>query len=232
MHESIKATELPHYIDQTNLDPYATGQDMEGFVKEAVAWQFYAVCVLPNWVPLAKKITNRSFTKVATVVSFPFGSDVSADKASSAKRLRQLGADEIDMVVNVAAALAGDYETVEAEVARVRQRLGGNGVLKVIIETPKLTAAQIKETALAAERGGVDIVKTSTGFKGLGLRATTVADVVQLRQVLLPSTGIKASGGIRTWEMAQQMIAAGATRIGTSNGVGIMQEALRLEQGD
>lgn len=215
---------LAAIIDQTQLGFGVTRGEVEDFVRNAVEHEFGCVCVLPNMVAPARRIAASSGMKIATVVSFPLGADVPAVKRAAACAAVEQGADEIDMVIDVAAARAGDFDAVEQEVAVVREALAGGIVLKTIIEMPFLTPAQAVETALAAERGGATIVKTSTGFKGLGIRPTTAEDVRLLRSVLSRETGIKASGGVSSWTLAKAMLDAGATRIGTSSGVQILQQ--------
>ncbi len=214
--------ELAAYIDQTHLGLGTSEQEVAAFIREAVELGFYAVCVLPNMVPLARRLTHGADTKVAAVVSFPLGADVAVVKAAEARALIDLGADEIDMVVNVSAARDRDRDSIIREVAAVREVMRGGQLLKTIIEVPLLTEEQAVAAALAAELGGAHIVKTSTGFKGLKLRSTTPADVRLLRNALKSATGIKASGGVRTTEDALAMIDAGATRLGTSSGVAIL----------
>lgn len=218
----MPAAALAGYIDQTNLGLGASEEEIASFVTEAARAGFYAVCVLPNMLPLARRLTRGTETKVAAVLSFPLGADVSPVKEAEARSLVDRGADEIDMVINVSAAREGDVEMITKEVAAVRETLRSGQILKTIIEVPLLTEDQAVAAALAAERGGAQIVKTSTGFKGLKLRATTADDIRMLRRVLSPQTGIKASGGIRTTDDALAMIDAGATRIGTSSGVAIV----------
>lgn len=215
-------TDLAAYIDQTHLGLGTAEDEVAAFLREAVQLGFYAVCVLPNMVPLAERLTRGSATKVAAVVSFPLGADVPSIKAAEARSLVDLGADEIDMVISVSAARDGRGDEIESEVATVRQSLRGGQLLKTIIEMPLLTEEQAVAAALAAERGGAHIVKTSTGFKGLKLRATTAEDIRLLRSVLKPETGIKAAGGVRTTADAMAMIEAGATRLGASSGVAIL----------
>lgn len=214
--------ELAAYIDQTNLGLGVSAGEMRPFLTEAVRLGFRAVCVLPNMVPLAAHLTRGTPVRVAGVVSFPLGADVPAVKAAEARGLADMGADEIDMVIDVSAARDGDADRISEEVAAVRASLRDGQLVKVIIEMPLLTPKQSITAALAAERGGAHIVKTSTGFKGLHIRGTTVEDVQALRRVLRPETGIKAAGGIRTTQDALSVIAAGATRIGTSSGVAIL----------
>lgn len=211
-------------IDQTQLAAGLPAADIEAFVAKAVAYGFGHVCVLPNAVSTARRLTAGTRTGVVAVVSFPLGADVPEVKRAAAQAALDQGADEIDMVVNLSAARAADAETVVREVAAVREGMRDAALLKTIIEMPLLTPDQAVTIARAAERGGAHAVKTSTGFKALGIRPTSAADVRLLRSVLRPETGIKAAGGIASWPQAAAMLEAGATRIGTSAGLAIVDE--------
>ena len=217
--------DLKQVIDNTNLTMGATRAEVEAFVKDSVKRGFFSVCVFPNMISTARKLTAGTSTKIAAVVSFPLGGDTPEVKRSEALNCIELGAEEIDMVINVADARAGNFAAIEAEVRGVKQALGPDHILKTIIEVPLLTREQVIGTAVAAEKGGADIVKTSTGFKGLKLRATTPEDIQLLRAVLKPKTGIKASGGVSTLEKSLAVLDAGATRIGTSSGIAILDAA-------
>ncbi|HUA44776.1 MAG TPA: deoxyribose-phosphate aldolase [Solirubrobacteraceae bacterium] len=224
--------QLASYLDQTNLTLGATCGELETFLEVAVDTGFRAVCVLPNMTSLARRITAGTATRLATVVSFPLGSDVPAVKVAETRHLLDLGTDEIDVVIDIAHARMGHEDAISAEVSAVRSLLVEEQLLKVIIEMPLLTNEQAVAAARAAERGGAHIVKTSTGFKGLKLRGTTPEDVRLLRSVLRPETGIKAAGGIRTTEQALALIEEGATRIGTSSGLAILEGFLERGPGD
>lgn len=217
--------DLKQVIDNTNLTMGATRTEVEEFVKESVKRGFFSVCVFPNMVSIARKYTAGSSTKVAAVVSFPLGADTPEVKRSEALNCVELGADEIDMVINVGHARAGNFDAIESEVRTVKQTLGPDHILKTIVEVPLLTREQVIGAAKAAEKGGANIVKTSTGFKGLKLRATTPEDIQLLRSVLKPGTGVKASGGVSNLEKSLAVLDAGATRIGTSSGVAILDAA-------
>ncbi len=216
---------LKKVIDNTNLTMGAKRAEVEEFVTASVKSGFVSVCVFPNMVPTARRITAGSKTKVAAVVSFPLGADTADVKRYEALNCIDLGADEIDMVINVAEARMGRFDAITAEVKTVKDAIGSGHILKTIIEVPLLTEDQVIGAALAAEKGGADIVKTSTGFKGLKLRATTPEDVKLLRSILKPQTGIKASGGVSTLEKSLAVLQAGATRIGTSSGNAILDAA-------
>ena len=218
--------DLKQVIDNTNLTMGATRGEVEEFVKTTVKRGFFSVCVFPNMVPIARRLTASTDTKVAAVVSFPLGGDTPEVKRYEALNCIELGAEEIDMVINVALARSGNFEAITEEVRAVKDAIGPNHILKTIIEVPLLTKEQAIGAAVAAEKGGADIVKTSTGFKGLKLRATTPEDVQLLRSVLKPTTGIKASGGVSNLERSLAVLDAGATRIGTSSGVAILDAAV------
>jgi len=217
--------DLKQVIDNTNLTMGATREEVGEFVTASVKRGFYSVCVFPNMIPTARRMTAGTKTKVAAVVSFPLGVDTPEVKRYEALNCIELGADEIDLVINVAEARMGHFDAITAEVRTVKNALGRDHILKTIIEVPLLTKDQVIGAAVAAEKGGADIVKTSTGFKGLKLRATTPEDVQLLRSILKPQTGIKASGGVSTLEKTLAVLNVGATRIGTSSGIAILDAA-------
>ena len=210
--------QLAPYIDHTLLKATATLADIRTLCEEARQHSFYAVCVNPVFIPHARAWLEGSDVKVATVCGFPLGAVSSEQKALEARLSAEAGADEIDMVIHVGSALAGDWEAVEADVRAVRRAVPEQ-VLKVIIETCYLDDEQKRRATEAAVQGGADFVKTSTGF---GTGGATVADVKLMREVIAGRAQIKAAGGVRTPADAQAMIAAGATRLGTSGGVGLV----------
>ncbi|MDA8049781.1 MAG: deoxyribose-phosphate aldolase [Rhodospirillales bacterium] len=216
--------QLAALIDQTELGLAVTRSDLEAFVARAVEKRFAAVCILPNMVAFARRITAGTQTRVATVVSFPLGADVAEVKRAEARDALERGADEIDMVIDVASARMGDAAAITREVRLVREVLPEGALLKTIIEMPLLTAEQAVAAARAAEEGGAHFVKTSTGFKPLGIRGTNAEDVRLLRSVLRPETAIKAAGGVSSWPLVAAALAAGATRIGTSSGLAILAQ--------
>jgi deoxyribose-phosphate aldolase len=222
--------DLAAVIDQTHLGLGASRSEIETFVAKAVEYGFGCVCVLPNAVSTARKIASGTRTKVATVISFPLGMDVPYVKRAEARDALERGADEIDMVIDVAAARMGDKERLLEEVAAVREIIPEGNILKTIIEVPLLTPEQAVGAAVAAEKGGAHMIKTSTGFKGLKIRGTSPEDVQLLRSVLKPRTGIKASGGISSWNQAAAILEAGAARIGTSSGIAIVDGFLASAQ--
>lgn len=216
-------SELAKYIDQTNLKPGMTEDFIEEFCRKAVEEGFASVCILPNMVPVAARILKGTKTKVCTVISFPLGADVPPVKIAEAEDAIAKGAEELDLVINVAALKSGRIDIVKEEIEGVaRVAHDKNCIVKAIIETPLLTEDQIREVSQLAEEAGADIIKTSTGFNPILKRSTTVEDVKLIRSVVKPETGIKAAGGIRTTANALAMIEAGATRIGSSAGEAII----------
>ena len=210
--------ELAKYIDHTLLKPTATEADIERLCREADEHYFYAVCVNPAFVPAAKRALGTSPVRVAAVIGFPLGANASQVKAAEAALAVSQGADELDMVIPIGRALAGDWEAVTADVRAVREA-APNAVLKVILETGYLSEEQIRKAAEAALAGGADFLKTSTGF---GPRGATLEDVRLLAEVAAGRAKVKAAGGIRTREDAWKMIEAGAERLGTSSGVALV----------
>lgn len=210
------------YIDHTILKPTTIAADIRTLCGEAVIYGFAAVCVPPQFVKLARALTADSGVKVATVIGFPFGYNSTAAKLAEIRQAISDGADELDMVHNIAAVKQGDYELLSAEVAQCLQPVRlHNRCLKVIIESGILTDAEITRSCEVYGRHKVDFVKTSTGYAETG--ATTHA-VQLMRRVLPGDIEIKASGGIRDYAFAAELVAAGATRIGASAGVFIVEE--------
>ncbi|MFC6591016.1 deoxyribose-phosphate aldolase [Deinococcus lacus] len=205
-------------IDHTLLKAEATPDDIRRLCAEAREHRFAAVCVNPVYVRLAAEELAGSGVKVATVCGFPLGASSSDQKAAEARASAEMGADEIDMVIHIGAARAGDWDTVQADIQAVRDALPGR-VLKVIIETALLTDEQKRRATEAAVSAGADFVKTSTGFSSGG---ATPEDVALMREVIAGRAQIKAAGGVRTPADAQAMLDAGATRLGTSGGVGLV----------
>ncbi|ATE55883.1 deoxyribose-phosphate aldolase [Actinosynnema pretiosum] len=203
--------DLASVIDHTLLKPEATRADVARFVQEGVELGAYSVCVSPNMLPL--DLPEGASIKVAAVCGFPSGKHASEIKALEASRAVAQGADEIDMVIDVGAAIEGRFADVEADVRTVRESVPG-AVLKVIIESAALTDEQIVAVCEAAVRAKADFVKTSTGFHPTG--GATAHAVALMAKTVGPTVGVKASGGIRTAEAAREMIAAGATRLGVS----------------
>lgn len=209
---------MADFIDHTLLKATATPSDIRKLCAEAREHAFKAVCVNPVYVPLARAELAGSGVLVATVCGFPLGALLPHQKATEATASVAAGADEVDMVIDIGAAVSDDFDRVEADILAVRGATKGK-VLKVIIETCYLTDDQKRGATLAALNAGADFVKTSTGF---GTGGATLEDVVLMKDALRGGAQIKASGGIRTREDALAMIAAGAARLGTSGGVAIV----------
>jgi deoxyribose-phosphate aldolase len=220
----ISTAEMACMIDHTFLKGFGLPQDMEDLCAQAVEYSFVAVCVHPSEIEEALKCLKGHPTLVATVIGFPLGQNRSCVKEYETKDAIQLGAREIDMVINLRALQFGNYGLVRDEVAVVAKACAANNVKsKVIIETCYLSDEQKITACRIASDAGADFVKTSTGF---GAAGATVADVRLMKSHIRPGMEVKASGGIRDLESALAMIEAGATRLGTSSGVSIM-EALR-----
>lgn len=208
------------YIDHTLLKAIATKDDILKLCNDAYKEHFASVCVNPCYVEFAHNLLKGTDVKVCTVIGFPLGANTSDVKAYETTRAIADGADEVDMVINIGAAKAHDYETVLNDIKAVVK--AANGVLtKVIIETCYLTDEEKIECSKLAKEAGADFVKTSTGF---GTGGATISDVKLMRETVGTLMGVKASGGVRNKAQMEEMINAGATRIGTSNGVTIMEE--------
>jgi deoxyribose-phosphate aldolase len=213
---------LASYIDHTMLRPEATRDEITQLCREAAFYGFAAVCVHTSHVALAWSLLRMTPVKVATVIGFPQGATLTTAKRFEAQEAVRLGADELDMVLNIGALKSGDRGLVEADirgVADVAHQAGA--ILKVILETALLSDAEKVLGCELAIAAGAEFVKTSTGFSGKG---ATLEDVALMRRTVGDRAGVKASGGIRTAEDALAMIAAGADRLGTSSSVAIMRE--------
>ena len=218
--------ELAKMIDHTILKANATQSDIEKLCDEAKKYNFASVCVNPYWVPLASDLLKNSTVKVCTVIGFPLGATSSESKASETEIAILQGADEVDMVINVGAMKNNKTDIVEKDILSVVNSARKTGktqnkniIVKVILETCYLTKDEIKNACLCAKNAGADFVKTSTGF---GTGGATVEDVALMKETVGSLMEVKASGGIRDYETAIKMIEAGATRLGTSSGIGIV----------
>jgi deoxyribose-phosphate aldolase len=210
-------------IDHTLLKPDATQDQIAQLCYEARKHGFAAVCVNPSYVKLCAQLLKGSPVHVCTVVGFPLGATPPEVKAYEAQQAIDDGATEVDMVINVGALKSKDYALVERDIATLaRSCHSGGAILKVIIETALLTDEEKVVACQLSKTAGADYVKTSTGF---GPGGATVEDVELMRRTVGPEMGIKAAGGIRSYEDAKAMVSAGATRIGASAGVRIVQEA-------
>lgn len=209
------------YIDHTLLKPDATQEKVIKLCDEAKTYQFMSVCVNSVYVPLCVKLLQKSGVKVCTVVGFPLGASPQIVKETETKWALEKGAQEIDMVMNIGAAKNNDWELIEKEIKSLATLTHKSGaLLKVIFETCLLTYSEKKKACEVSWRAGADFVKTSTGFSTSG---ATIEDVKLMREAVGSNLGVKASGGIRDSATAQAMIEAGATRLGTSSGVALMQ---------
>ncbi|NQP52216.1 deoxyribose-phosphate aldolase [Streptococcus suis] len=212
---------LNKYIDHTILKPETTQEQVEKILAEAKEYDFASVCVNPTWVALAAESLKDSDVKVCTVIGFPLGANTPAVKAFETKDAILNGADEIDMVINIGALKTGNYDLVLEDIKAV-VAASGDKLVKVIIEACLLTDDEKVKACQLSQEAGADYVKTSTGFSTGG---ATVADVALMRRTVGPDMGVKASGGARSYEDAIAFIEAGASRIGASSGVAIMNGA-------
>ena len=210
-------------IDHTLLKPDATRKDIEALCREAAEYKFASVCVNPTWVAMCAALLQGSGVKVCSVVGFPLGATTPDTKHYETRRAIFDGAREIDMVINIGALKSGDLRVVERDIEAVTVPCREAGVLsKVIIEAALLTDDEKITASTLAKAAAADYVKTSTGF---GPGGATAADVMLMRRVVGEEMGVKAAGGVRDLEALKAMVAAGATRVGASAGVRIVQEA-------
>ncbi|WP_433606985.1 deoxyribose-phosphate aldolase [Prescottella agglutinans] len=209
---ALSRSHVAAMIDHTLLDPTASDADARALVDEARELGVYAVCVSPSMLPL--RLDDPRGPVLATVVGFPSGKHHSLVKAAEARLAVDQGAAEVDMVIDIGAAVAGEYNAVLADILTVREAIGAKPVLKVIIESAALSDDAIVETCRAADRAGANFVKTSTGFHPAGGASTRAVRL--MAQAVGGRLGVKASGGIRTADDALAMIDAGATRLGLS----------------
>jgi deoxyribose-phosphate aldolase len=210
-------------IDHTILKPEATRTDIERLCKEALLSQFASVCVNPVFLPFAAAILHGSVVKACAVVGFPLGGNLTSTKVVEAEAALRDGAREIDMVIHIGALKIAADDAVAADIRAVSEAAHNAGAIcKVIIETCLLNQEEKQRACRIAVAAGADFVKTSTGF---GATGATAEDVALMRRIVGPDIGVKASGGIRTLDDLLKMVDAGATRIGSSNGVKIIEEA-------
>ncbi|MFA7118708.1 MAG: deoxyribose-phosphate aldolase [Sphaerochaetaceae bacterium] len=214
----MKTDNIASYIDHTILGADATREKVERICQEAEKYHFASVCVNSCWVTLCSKLLAGSSVKVCTVVGFPLGAMATRSKAFEARQAISDGASEIDMVMNIGWLKAHDDALVQDDIAAVKLACRGH-LLKVIIEACLLTEEEKVRACRLAKSAGADYVKTSTGFSKAG---ATVEDVRLMRKTVGPDIGVKAAGGIHTYEEAMAMIEAGASRIGASCGVAIV----------
>ena len=233
MVKTLTKEQLAKTIDQTLLNPIATSKDIEQLCINAKKYHFAAVCINPAYIAQAKKILADTDVKVCSVVGYPLGANTIETKVFEARDNVKKGADELDMVINLGAVKSGNYEYVEREIKIVVNVIRREQIaeynrhinIKAIIETSILTRDEIKKMCAIIERSGADFVKTSTGF---GVKGVELDDVRLIREIVTRNTGVKASGGIRTFRDAQALIDAGATRLGTSSGINIIKEYIAI----
>ncbi|WP_077214024.1 deoxyribose-phosphate aldolase [Bacillus dakarensis] len=211
---------IASYIDHTLLKAEAQKGQIEKLCEEAKEYSFASVCVNPTWVKTASELLRGSEVKVCTVIGFPLGATTSETKAFETKNAIENGATEVDMVINIGALKDGNDEAVEKDIRAVVEAAKGKAITKVIIETSLLTDEEKVRACQLSVKAGADFVKTSTGFSTSG---ASVEDIALMRKTVGPELGVKASGGVRSAEDAAKMIEAGATRIGASSGIAIVQ---------
>lgn len=216
------------YIEHTNLKPTVTQKDIEKLMEEAVHYQFHGVCVPPYWVKKVKRDLKGTNVQVVTVIGFPLGYNMSHVKVAEIQRAIEDGADELDIVMNMTAFKSDSQGWAKIEVAQFAKLAHEHHKpIKMILETAYLNENEIREACQFCKDAGADFVKTSTGFAPEGAKASHIK---LMRAVVGDALGVKASGGVRSYETAVAMIEAGADRLGTSSGVKIMQEARLLSQ--
>lgn len=221
---NITAKQLAGYIDHTLLDPTATKDRIEKLCHEAIKYGFHTVCINTRWIPLVSEILHDTQIKIDGVVSFPLGADSTKIKVAQAKEVIFAGADEIDMVADLASIIEGDYKYLRGDIASVLKTCKSMNppvLLKVIIESAVLSKEQIIFACKVAQEVGVDFIKTSTGLNAAG--GATV-EAVRLMKESAPKCKIKAAGGIKTAQAAIAMLEAGADRIGSSAAIKIIEE--------
>jgi len=206
-------------IDHTLLKAEATKEQIEKLCAEAKQFNFASVCVNPTWVKNSSELLQGTDVLVCTVIGFPLGANTPTVKAFEAKDAIANGAQEVDMVINIGALKDKNYDLVQADIAAVVEAAKGNALVKVIIESCLLTDEEKVKACELAVAAGADYVKTSTGFSTGG---ATAEDIALMRKTVGPDLGVKASGGVRSLEDMKKMVEAGATRIGASSGVAIM----------
>ncbi|MBI3405352.1 MAG: deoxyribose-phosphate aldolase, partial [Acidobacteria bacterium] len=217
---------LAPLIDHTLLKPDASRDDIQRLCQEAARFGFASVCINPWYVSMAADLLRNTPVKVCTVVGFPLGATLSQVKIYETEQATKLGAQEIDMVINVGALKSGLSDQVESDVRGVVEAAHrGGAICKVILETVLLTIEEKVRACVACKNAGADFVKTSTGFAAGG---ATAEDVALMRAVVGSQIGVKAAGGIRTLDDLKKMVTAGATRIGASASVRILEEAHKV----
>ncbi|OZM57749.1 deoxyribose-phosphate aldolase [Lottiidibacillus patelloidae] len=218
---------IEKYIDHTALKADIKHEDIKKLCEEAKTYGFYSVCVNPTWVATCRELLKGSNVEICTVIGFPLGATTPETKAFETKNAIENGATEVDMVINIGALKDGNDQLVLDDIRAVVGEARGKALIKVIIETSLLSQEEKIRACQLSVQAEADYVKTSTGFSTGG---ATVEDIKLMREVVGPEIGVKASGGVRDKESAEAMIAAGATRIGASTGVAIMEGKVAVSQ--
>ncbi|GAX35014.1 deoxyribose-phosphate aldolase [Nodularia sp. NIES-3585] len=218
--------DIAPFIDHSLLMPTATPEQVEQWCQEADRFNFAAVCLHPSYVKQAAELLHGKKPQVCTVIGFPMGATTSAVKLYEAQEAAENGATELDVVINLGWLKAGKTEAVHREIAEICEETGQT--VKVILETNLLTDAEKKLAAEISMEAGAAFLKTSTGWNG----GATLADVRLLKEITKDSVGIKASGGIRTYNEAIELILAGATRLGTSRSIDLIRQRDNLGKGE
>lgn len=213
------------YFDHTMLAPQATSTDIDKLIKEAIKYDFKSVCIAPSYIKYAKEQLAKTDVLICTVIGFPLGYNATSVKVYETKIALDHGADEIDMVINIGRFKNKEYEYVLNEIKAIKE-VCGNKVLKVIVETALLANQEIKTITEIVLKSGADFIKTSTGFS---FRGASFEDVEIMKSIAQDKLLIKASGGIKTGEDALKMIKLGASRLGTSKTVQIIEELNKLK---
>lgn len=213
------------YFDHTMLAPQATSTDIDKLIKEAIKYDFKSVCIAPSYIKYAKEQLAKTDVLICTVIGFPLGYNATSVKVYETKIALDHGADEIDMVINIGRFKNKEYEYVLNEIKAIKE-VCDNKVLKVIVETALLTNQEIKTITEIVLKSGADFIKTSTGFS---FRGASFEDVEIMKSIAQDRLLIKASGGIKTGEDALKMIKLGASRLGTSKTVQIIEELNKLK---
>ncbi|MCK4575949.1 deoxyribose-phosphate aldolase [candidate division WOR-3 bacterium] len=219
--DSENYKEIGSIIDHTLLKPDATESDIKRVCEEALIYGFASVCVNPYWTKLVSRLLRNSSAKTCTVIGFPLGANVPDVKAFETRNAIINGAEEVDMVINIGALKSEQYDKVKADIEGVVKASGPLVKVKVILETSYLTDEEKIKASVLAMEAGADFVKTSTGF---GPAGATARDVALMRKVVDGYLGVKAAGGIHSYEEAVEMIEAGATRIGASASIEIVRK--------
>jgi len=216
----VNNNDIASIIDHTLLKPEATEQDIRKVCQEAIEYKFKSVCINTHYVTLVSRLLAGTGVLTCCVVGFPLGASSTRAKVDETYDALKNGANEIDMVINIGALKSGDWTIVKKDIEGVTNACRGRAIVKVILETSLLNDEEKIKACTIAKMAGADFVKTSTGFNTGG---ATIEDVKLMREVVGPKMGVKASGGIRDTQTARAMMAAGATRIGTSSGINIVK---------